>query len=64
MKPIHMLILSGLMQFTGCAIPFMILIHVLKSTFFLNFLAYGISIMGVFIGVIGLANYARFQRKK
>lgn len=64
MKPIHMLILGGVMQFTGCAIPFMILIHMLASTFFLNFLAYGVSVAGVFIGVVGLANYSRFQRKE
>jgi hypothetical protein len=52
------------LQFTGCALPFLILIHKLESTFFLNFLAYGLTVVGMFIGAIGLANYMHFQRKK
>jgi hypothetical protein len=59
-----MLILGGVLQFTGCALPFLILIHKLESTFFLNFLAYGLTVVGMFIGAIGLANYMHFQRKK
>ena len=64
MKPVQMLILSGVMQSAGCVIPFLILIRVIESTFFLNFLAYGVSVSGLFLGVIGLANYVRFQRKR
>lgn len=64
MKPLHMLVLSGILQVTGCAIPFLILIHKLESTFFLNFLAWGLMVTGMFIGVIGLASYSRLQYKK
>ena len=64
MKPLHMLVLSGILQVTGCAIPFLILIHKLESTFFLNFLACGLMVTGMFIGVIGLASYSRLQYKK
>ncbi len=63
MKPVHMLLLSGILQVAGCGIPFLILIHKLDSTFFLNFLAWGLSVTGMFVGVIGLASYARLQRK-
>lgn len=63
MKPTHMFVLSVLLQVTGCALPFLMLIHMLESTFFLNFFSWGASVSGLFIGLLAVANYARPSRR-
>jgi membrane associated rhomboid family serine protease len=57
-----MFLLSVLLQVTGCGLPFLMVIHVLASTFFLNFFSWSASVSGLFLGVIAIANYARFNR--
>jgi len=47
----------------GIILPFLILIHVLESTFFLNFFSWGASVSGLFIGVIGVATWVRTRGK-
>jgi hypothetical protein len=61
-KPVHLFALGVLLQITGCALPFLMVIQALDSTFFLNFFAWGASVTGMALGFIGLANYARFGR--
>jgi len=63
-KPLHMILLSALMQVTGCLLPFLMVIHVVGSTFFLNFLSWGFSVSGLFLGIIGVANYVKFGERK
>lgn len=46
----------------GAILPFLIILGFLPSTFFLNFLAYGVSTAGIFLGVIGVATYVRKHR--
>ena len=48
----------------GAMLPFLILLNVLESTFFLNFLAYGASIGGLFMGFIAATMYVREHRDK
>jgi hypothetical protein len=43
----------------GVALPFLMVIQVLESTFFLNFLAWGASVAGLAFGTIGFAMYSR-----
>lgn len=50
--------------FFGAAMPFLMVIHVVESTFFLNFLSYGAQILGLFLGVIGLGVYQVKRKKK
>lgn len=58
-----MILLGFLLSVTGVVLPFLIVIHVIPSTFFLNFLAYGASLVGLFLGVIGASLYVREHRK-
>jgi hypothetical protein len=51
----------GLMLF-GCIAPFMMVIHVWESTFFLNFLAYTTSVLGMVLGFIGVATLRARQK--
>jgi hypothetical protein len=47
----------------GFIIPLLMVMQVLKSTLFLNFLGYIASITGLLLGIIGTAMYASFNRK-
>lgn len=47
----------------GVVLPFLMVIHLLPSTFFLNFFAYGASLMGLFLGIIGASLYMRGKQK-
>lgn len=48
------LIAVGLMLF-GCIMPFLMVIHLVESTFFLNFLSYTASLVGMMIGMTAIA---------
>ena len=61
MKTNRLLFIAFLMVLAGAVLPFLMVIKVVPSTFLLNFIAYGISIGGLFLGVIGTAHYVRRQ---
>ena len=42
----------------GILLPFLMVIHVLESTFFLNFFSWGASVVGLSFGTIGFAIYS------
>lgn len=48
----------------GAVLPFLMVFRILESTFFLNFFAYGASMTGLFLGLIGASQYVRDHRKK
>lgn len=48
----------------GFVMPFLMVIGIFPSTFFLNFLAYGASVFGLLLGVIGAAMYAARKKDK
>lgn len=67
MKPdqsITLYIIGFLMVLAGAVLPFLIVLRILPSTFFLNFFAWGVSVAGLFLGVIATAYYVRDHRKK
>lgn len=55
--------LGLVLMLLGIILPFLILIKVLESTFFLNFFAYGASVSGLFLGVIGVATWVRTRKE-
>ncbi|MCP4419140.1 MAG: hypothetical protein GY805_21200 [Chloroflexi bacterium] len=63
--PINRLIVIGFFcVLAGAVLPFVIVIGLVESTFFLNFLAFATSTIGIFLGVLGTATYVRDQRHK
>ena len=48
----------------GAVLPFLMIIGVLESTFFLNFVTYLASVVGLFLGFIGIAVYVGDARKE
>ena len=42
----------------GMILPFLMVIRMLESTFFLNFFAWGASVVGLVFGMVGVATYS------
>ena len=61
--PERLLALATLLLLFGCMMPFLIVTKVFESTFLLNFLSYGASVLGLFIGIIGIS-LQRLKTKK
>ena len=60
----RLLVSLGLtLMLLGIILPFLMLIHVLESTFFLNFFSWGASVGGLFLGVIGVASWVRTRKE-
>lgn len=63
MKNPGFLLLFGMtLMLAGIVLPFLMVIHVLESTFFLNFFSWGASVAGLAFGTIGFAMYARIRK--
>ena len=61
-SPRLMVSLGLTLMLLGIILPFLMLIHVLESTFFLNFFSWGASVGGMFLGVIGVATWVRTRK--
>ncbi|WP_420643186.1 hypothetical protein [Candidatus Leptofilum sp.] len=48
----------------GAVVPFVIVIQLVESTFFLNFVAFAASVIGIFLGVIGTAMHVGDSRRR
>jgi hypothetical protein len=57
------IVIGFFLVLTGAVLPFLIVIRLVPSTFFLNFLAYTASVSGLFLGVIGMAMYVGEKRR-
>lgn len=64
MKPRTLLWIGGCLVFLGWLLPLLMVIHVLESTFFLNFFSWGASVTGLFLGLLGSAGFVRERWKK
>jgi hypothetical protein len=61
-SPLFLLSLGILLMLLGIVLPFLMVIKVLDSTFFLNFFSYGASVAGLAFGTIGFALWSRNRR--
>jgi len=60
--PKRLFLIAFVFLLLGVVIPFLMVMEVLESTYFLNFFSFIISFIGVIIGVIGSAYYVRINR--
>lgn len=58
LSPRSMLIIGFLMVVIGAVLPFLIILDILPSTYFLNFLVFILSLGGVLMGMVAVAFYA------
>lgn len=61
-SPRLLLGLSIFLMVLGIILPFLMVIQVLESTFFLNFLSWGASVAGLAFGTIGFATWSRDRK--
>jgi len=64
LDPRLILVIGFVLVMLGFILPLLEVMHILESTFFLNFFAYAASVTGVFLGVIGAAFLTARHRKK
>jgi hypothetical protein len=62
-NPHFLLGLGLILMFLGIILPFLMVIRVLESTFFLNFFSWGASVAGLSLGTIGFGTYARMRKE-
>jgi len=62
--PGRLFVVAVLLMLFGVVMPFLMVIKVVESTFFLNFLSYGSSTLGLLLGIISLAASRLGQKKR
>jgi hypothetical protein len=62
-SPRLLLILGVTLMLLGIALPFLMVIKVFESTFFLNFFSWGASVAGLAFGTIGFALYSKGRKE-
>lgn len=56
----RLILLVGIaLMLAGIIFPFLMMMQILRSTWFLNFISYTASVLGLMLGIIGVAFYAR-----
>jgi hypothetical protein len=64
MSPLGLIFAGFFLSLTGVILPFLMVLHIIPSTFFLNFFSYGASLTGLFLGIIGASGYVSEKRKR
>lgn len=62
-SPRLLLTLSVVLMLLGIILPFLMVIQILESSFFLNFFAWGASVAGLALGTIGFAMWSKGRRE-
>jgi hypothetical protein len=62
MQPWKLILIGFVLVLFGFVAPFLMVIKIVPSSFVLNFLSYGASVVGLFLGLIGAALYVRTHR--
>ena len=62
-SPRFLLGLGLFLMLVGIALPFMMVIHVIESTFFVNFFSWASSVIGLALGMIGATFMAARRRE-
>lgn len=60
--PRLILVIGFVLVLTGAVLPWLMVMQVIPSTFFLNFFSFGCTVAGLMLGIVGAAYYARPQR--
>jgi hypothetical protein len=66
MKPLSgrsIIIIGFLLVLLGFIIPFLMVMKIIESGFFLSFVSFASSTIGMFLGLIGAAMYVRDHRR-
>ena len=62
--PKALMIVGVILMLIGVVLPMLMIMQVIVSTFFLNFLAYGASLVGLVLGMLGIMSIVVRNRNK
>ena len=62
MPPWSLIVIGFVLSMLGVALPFLMVVHIIPSTFFLNFFSFGASMLGLILGIAGAALLVRGRR--
>lgn len=60
----HMIIIAVVLLLAGVVLPLLMVVKIIPSTFFLNFLAYACSLVGMVLGFLGLFSFVKTRRDR
>ncbi len=63
MQPWTLILIGFILSLLGVVLPFLMVIHLVTSTFFLNFFSAGAMMAGLALGIAGAGQYVRRNRK-
>ena len=55
--PLQLIVIAGVLLVLGAVLPFLMVIRLLEPSFALSFFSYGASLVGLVMGLIGIAQY-------
>jgi hypothetical protein len=62
-NPRLLLSLGLVLMLLGFALPLLMVMRLIDSTFFLNFVSWGASVAGLFLGFIGVATWTKMRKE-
>lgn len=63
LRPKTLILVGLVLVVIGFVLPFLMVIQVVESTFFLNFVSYAASVVGMVLGMIGAVQYHVTHKK-
>jgi uncharacterized membrane protein len=60
----YLILIGFVLVLLGAILPFLMVMKILESTIFLNFFSYIVSMVGLFLGIIGSAFLVRHRKSK
>ena len=63
MSPWQIILAGFSLSLLGVALPLLMVMHVLASTFFLNFFSFTASLSGLILGILGASLWVRARRR-
>ena len=64
LSPKQMILIAVALLVLGVLLPFLMVMDVLESTFFLNFFSYACQVSGLVLGMIGAFSIVKINRNK
>jgi hypothetical protein len=64
LSPVKLIIIGLVLLVLGVILPLLMVLQLLESTFFLNFFAFTVSLVGMILGFVGTTQYIATHRKR
>lgn len=61
--PQRLILLGFVLVLLGFVLPFLMVLQLVETTFFLSFFSWGSTTTGLILGVIGATQFVRFRKK-